>query len=1207
MGREVHTMELRFSADKAAKDAAKLDRQFDQLDSKAAGAGKSFNKLGLVLQGLGIGLLARDMVKTIVETERMKGSLVTMTGSMENANKAFAALEVFAKTTPFTMEQSVNAFTQLKSLGLEPTAAALTSFGNTAAAMGKDMSQMIGAVADASTMEFERLKEFGIKAKSEGDKVQFTFQGVTTEIEKNSKEIVKYLQNIGETTFAGAMEEQMKRLPGKISNLQDAIRNLWRTLGDTGVTEGLGKIVDYAASLIERLGNSIKSGFAADAMKIQMDAFLQPIRDAFAFLGGMDKELAKDIGSAWGTFFKFLIDEGPMLLVDTFTLLPYAWQLAVDGILETGGAMVQTFKNDWELIKKYVGIAGVSIVDGFQGAFDKLRLKSAELHDDMLNIFADMGEKIGATMLNIPWMKDLGEAMLNAAAAARENATALETQLQKQAARQQAYDDTIAAIEREIKILQDQNEMIDANMRGQWEANLKLLQARRDSLVAAREEARATAEANLANVDMVAILNELGKSKEEQLEIDKALKVANEAGFESVDALRKAFEALEDKLDPVIAKKRKLEAIEKLLKAALDAEIISQTRFNQLMAEVPKLLDDNIDAHDRYVKSVERGIERIDDAFGNMWADFIAEGQLTFDSVQEAFSQMIGDMIHEATTRTIKLQIDKAMAGEKVDWGAVGGSVLTGIGTIGGAALGGGGSGAATGSSIGALVGMFALSGPWGALIGGLVGGLLGGIFDKDPQLNLSGRAQGKTQQQRDTALGTIFQQKGAKVGGINNFGTAAAIADEIERFDQTIADMLDKETLAKVIERMKSWDVTFEDGAISAAKVVEDRFDFMMAAFDEGVQKFVAGGLSFEEKMKRFGMAMVVMNEMSENAALFGERTFTELLTVAEGMQKYGEDLGDTFKRLIDEMIQAQAAMEYLQEFLDSDLATAFEEAATAQGRTLYENLMHSAEAAEDMATEFDGTLSSILNLTDGVRTFGQYAAQTLMEIQNVMDSVAARFSTARESVIEQTSTREENLARWKQEIDTLAQQLMTAVDPAEIERLTAQIDTLSRKSFGALTDEEKAAQAPALLEYLSWVEGIAQQRLEQARQTVLDKADELKIHVQGVLDTIVDPLLLVAQEHGIAAEALLEAGLALNPNQSHDYSGATGGDNIGDQKWTNDLNSVIATTEAAASVLSSEGAAYRAATAQMVNAVYNVLSTRQVVYVKSKNGELV
>ena len=50
------------------------------------------------------------------------------------------------------------------------------------------------AVADAAVGEFERLKEFGIKAKSEGDKVTFLFKGVSTTVGKNAAEIETFLQ-----------------------------------------------------------------------------------------------------------------------------------------------------------------------------------------------------------------------------------------------------------------------------------------------------------------------------------------------------------------------------------------------------------------------------------------------------------------------------------------------------------------------------------------------------------------------------------------------------------------------------------------------------------------------------------------------------------------------------------------------------------------------------------------------------------------------------------------------------------------------------------------------------------------------------------------------------------------------------------------------------------------------------------------------------
>jgi len=213
--------------------------------------------IGKVAAALGLLQVGRMFADTVMETEKLRGALTTMTGSTENAAAAFENLTVFASKTPFTLDQSVNAFIKLKALGLDPSERAMQSYGNTASAMGKDMMQMIEAVADASTGEFERLKEFGIKAKSEGDRVSLTFQGVTTNIGKNSTEIQEYLLAIGETQFAGAMENQMKRLPGLMSNLQDNIDGLFRKMGDTGGISLFGKAISLASGAVVLLTDNL--------------------------------------------------------------------------------------------------------------------------------------------------------------------------------------------------------------------------------------------------------------------------------------------------------------------------------------------------------------------------------------------------------------------------------------------------------------------------------------------------------------------------------------------------------------------------------------------------------------------------------------------------------------------------------------------------------------------------------------------------------------------------------------------------------------------------------------------------------------------------------------------------------------------------------------------------------------------------------------
>ena len=216
-------------------------------------------KLVFSLAGVaGIGLLARGFKDTVVETERLRGSLVTITGSTKAAVDEFDRLTEFAKETPFTLDQSVTAFIRLKSLGLDPSQRALMSYGNTASAMGKDMMQMIEAVADASTMEFERLKEFGIRAKQEADTVTFTFQGVSTTVAKNSQEIEEYLTRIGENQFGSAMADQMDRIPGLLSNLEDSVDGLFRKIGDTGGISAFGSAIRGASSAADFLADNVE-------------------------------------------------------------------------------------------------------------------------------------------------------------------------------------------------------------------------------------------------------------------------------------------------------------------------------------------------------------------------------------------------------------------------------------------------------------------------------------------------------------------------------------------------------------------------------------------------------------------------------------------------------------------------------------------------------------------------------------------------------------------------------------------------------------------------------------------------------------------------------------------------------------------------------------------------------------------------------------
>ena len=255
----------------------KTQQTFQQINSGVNDMDRRFSKLSNGLNRIG-GLMAtafvgKQFVDTITSFEKLEASLRTVTGSAENAKIAFGFIEKFAAETPFSLEEAVEAFIKLKALGLTPSEEALTSYGNTATAMGKSLNQMIEAVADAATGEFERLKEFGIKSRAQGDQVTFTFQGVSTTVGKNAKEIEGYLRSIGDVQFAGAMEQQAGTLNVALSNMGDSFNKLVKTIGDAGVTDILIFIADKIKWLIEVVTASIEpfglgfKAFVAEVVK----------------------------------------------------------------------------------------------------------------------------------------------------------------------------------------------------------------------------------------------------------------------------------------------------------------------------------------------------------------------------------------------------------------------------------------------------------------------------------------------------------------------------------------------------------------------------------------------------------------------------------------------------------------------------------------------------------------------------------------------------------------------------------------------------------------------------------------------------------------------------------------------------------------------------------------------------------------------------
>ena len=262
MANEIPSVYIQVIADTAEVQrnltrAEKAFLNYQNRTKKTAGLSKKITKDFAKMAGgifaieramAGLTAIARTMFKDVSDFQTMSVELKVATGSAIMAEDAFSMLQSTAKLLPSSLKDLTTGFVRLKNMGLDATQGSLISFSNTAAAMGKSLKQFVEAVADANTREFERLKEFGILARNEGEKIRFVFRGVTTEVDNSSADIVKFLTDIGNTEFAGAATEQIETLSSRLTKLKDSIFNLNIAWGE----DAAGGLGDFMAYLTEK-------------------------------------------------------------------------------------------------------------------------------------------------------------------------------------------------------------------------------------------------------------------------------------------------------------------------------------------------------------------------------------------------------------------------------------------------------------------------------------------------------------------------------------------------------------------------------------------------------------------------------------------------------------------------------------------------------------------------------------------------------------------------------------------------------------------------------------------------------------------------------------------------------------------------------------------------------------------------------------------
>jgi hypothetical protein len=297
--------------------AERVEKDGNSIDDVISNIQKSMN---IAIGGWSIGKFVNQMMQVRGQFQQTEMAFKTMLQSEEKADALMKQLIRTAAVTPFGVEDVTEGAKQLLAFNVaaEDVNKTLIGLGDVAAGMGlnlKDLVMLYGTTIAKGKMDTMDLYQFlnrGIPIADEIAKVMGL--DVTNAIKEVQKQIkagkvtsdifIQAMQNMSAegSKFGGLMEAQSKTITGQISNIEDAIEQMFNELGKSQegvINTGLG-IVSTLVENWETVGKVLMTVVAAyGAYKAAVIAMIAiekariAIGSAQAFLS-----LARSISSA---------------------------------------------------------------------------------------------------------------------------------------------------------------------------------------------------------------------------------------------------------------------------------------------------------------------------------------------------------------------------------------------------------------------------------------------------------------------------------------------------------------------------------------------------------------------------------------------------------------------------------------------------------------------------------------------------------------------------------------------------------------------------------------------------------------------------------------------------------------------------------------------------------------------------------------------
>lgn len=618
-----------------------------------------------------------------------------------------------------------------------------------------------------------------------------------------------------------------------------------------------------------------------------------------------------------------------------------------------------------------------------------------------------------------------------------------------------------------------------------------------------------------------------------------------EAADEEAADFEQAVQDLIDRLFPASAAMRDLDFETEMLSRAFASGVLNVFEYSAAMqalmvefAQAQAGVKDTKKELDLFATAVDEGARIIERAFSQMWDDIFSGADGAFDGIADAFKSLLANLVHQATTQKIVLNIQNGLQGTGtgpnggINWQSLLGDSIALAGTLIGSELGGGGKWASMGSAFGSLVGEAAFSalfpaafqalgafaGPIGIAVGAILGGLLGGLFDKQRPsvLQVSGfDTTGLSGSDEDTLISTAFGDTFLRSRRVD----AAAItefADGLKEFDAAIASFLTSEQISEVSAALKAWGVQITGETLSTQQILESRFAVILSTFDQNIQDFARAGGDLTDQVGRLQVGLAAADLMEAAPDLFSGKTLDDFLAIVVGFQDGTETIGEAFQEVLQLLESVAGSIEVLKSFAQSDLASDYATMLEMANETLTEKLSRLGRDLFDAIANFDGSPEQLASIAQRVGDIRAGELLLLQQIDDIQKGITANLEKLKNEIL---GIGQEALSGQElfNQAEALLAEVLSAGTAEDVARLVSDFESLIRQ----IAPEDQASMQAQILALIDSVQTASDTRLGELKQAAIDSAESIRAMVDNFTTQVGEPLDFIAASNDRIAEA--------------------------------------------------------------------------------------